>query len=50
MIVEIVKNGTAVIQVHDDSYIAKSRAEIQDIIDDYCRCVAEALQKQNKDN
>ena len=48
MIAETVKIRNATIRVHDDSFVGKNKDEIQSAIEEYCRCVIDALQRQDK--
>lgn len=48
MVVETVSIGGATIRVHDDSYVKRSREEIQSAIDEFCRGVINSLQNQDK--
>ena len=46
MIAETVKVGNATVIVHDDSYINRTKEEIESSIREYCRVIEENLQKE----
>lgn len=46
MIVETVKVGKATVVVHDDSYIHRTKEEIESLIGEYCRIVTDSAQKK----